>query len=192
MQTTTTSSAARPLPTLRRGNTGDDVRFLQQRLNFVRTTPGLTIIPTLVTDGIFGPITESAVRQFQDLLNLVTDGIVGPRTWTALYVSLPETNVRPFRIQFAAGANSAVLQNAVVRSDRDLYIFSARPGQRLTANITSLENNAVLEIFNSAAEIIQTEATSASLILPPGNDYAIVVGGTRGNANYRLSVTIAG
>lgn len=79
-----------------------------------------------------------------------------------------------------------------MRGDRDLYILSARPGQKLTANITSLENNAVFDILNSAAEIIQTETTSSSLILPPGNDYAIAVGSTRGNASYRLTVAIGG
>lgn len=56
---------------IRRGDTGFDVKALQKRLN----------IPD---DGIFGPNTDAAVRQFQRLSGLVVDGIVGPATWGAL------------------------------------------------------------------------------------------------------------
>lgn len=59
-------------PTLRRGMKGEEVRALQDRLQ---------IAPA---DGIFGAITEAAVRQAQRLKGLVPDGIVGPKTWAAL------------------------------------------------------------------------------------------------------------
>src|SRR5919204_1386832 len=64
-------------PTISPGSTGPVVRRLQRAL---RRTPNLG----LVVDGIFGPATETAVREFQEGAGLVADGIVGPATWSAL------------------------------------------------------------------------------------------------------------
>jgi peptidoglycan hydrolase-like protein with peptidoglycan-binding domain len=64
-------------PTITAGATGDSVRRLQRAL---RRTPN----PSLVVDGVFGPTTETAVKQFQQGAGLVTDGVVGPLTWAAL------------------------------------------------------------------------------------------------------------
>lgn len=54
--------------TLRRGSRGPEVRKLQLDLG---------VQPA---DGIFGPATERAVRDFQDRFDLTVDGIVGPAT----------------------------------------------------------------------------------------------------------------
>lgn len=56
---------------------GDDVRQLQMWLNSIgfRTEP---------IDGIFGPSTDKAVREFQENVDLTCDGIVGPSTLAAL------------------------------------------------------------------------------------------------------------
>ena len=54
-------------PTLRRGDTGDDVLFLQTAL--------------LLHDGIYGRTTEAAVRDYQAANGLTVDGICGPQTW---------------------------------------------------------------------------------------------------------------
>jgi len=69
-----------PCPTLRRGSTGEDVRRLQQLLTSAGFSPG-------AIDGIFGPLTETAVKAFQTSKGLAPDGIVGIRTWTALGVN---------------------------------------------------------------------------------------------------------
>lgn len=58
-------------PTLRRGARGDWVEQIQAKL-------------ALTADGVFGPLTEAAVRQFQRQHGLVGDGIIGPLTWAAL------------------------------------------------------------------------------------------------------------
>jgi peptidoglycan hydrolase-like protein with peptidoglycan-binding domain len=54
------------------------VARLQFMLNFVKG------VDDLVVDGIFGPKTDAAVRDFQQNENLSVDGIVGRQTWTAL------------------------------------------------------------------------------------------------------------
>jgi peptidoglycan hydrolase-like protein with peptidoglycan-binding domain len=64
-------------PTISQGATGDAVKHLQRAL---RRTPD----PALGLDGIFGPATEAAVKEFQQGSGLVVDGIVGPATWNAL------------------------------------------------------------------------------------------------------------
>jgi peptidoglycan hydrolase-like protein with peptidoglycan-binding domain len=48
---------------------------LQQALNADGATPAL------VVDGVFGPLTDSAVRVFQGRHGLKVDGICGPMTW---------------------------------------------------------------------------------------------------------------
>ena len=59
--------------TLKKGCKGDDVKTLQEALH-------------LFPDGIFGPLTEEAVKDFQAAHGLTADGVVGPATWKALGV----------------------------------------------------------------------------------------------------------
>lgn len=59
--------------------TGDDVRTLQERLLLL----GFSEVGT--ADGIFGPATDRAVRQFQTDNALTVDGIIGPKTWAVLF-----------------------------------------------------------------------------------------------------------
>ena len=43
---------------------------------------------TVAVDGIFGPITEGSVKDFQQSKGLAVDGIVGPNTWSKLIVQV--------------------------------------------------------------------------------------------------------
>src|SRR5580704_9253770 len=64
-------------PTISPGASGEVVRRLQRA---IRRTPDLG----LKVDGIFGPATENAVKDFQQGAGLSVDGIVGPQTWAKL------------------------------------------------------------------------------------------------------------
>lgn len=59
------------MQTVKTGCRGNDVVTLQKKLS-------------LYPDGIFGPITEEAVKAFQKENGLAVDGIVGPKTWAKL------------------------------------------------------------------------------------------------------------
>ena len=63
--------------TLRIGNTGDDVKALQNFLNNFDFGP-------LVEDGVFGAKTEAAGKRYQNSRGLLADGIVGPNTWARI------------------------------------------------------------------------------------------------------------
>jgi peptidoglycan hydrolase-like protein with peptidoglycan-binding domain len=76
------------LPTLQRGDRGEAVRKLQQILqsngflgaaNAQLGNPGYNIV-----DGIFGAVTESAIKDLQQRYNLPATGIVDSVTWEVL------------------------------------------------------------------------------------------------------------
>lgn len=64
--------------TLRLNDRSLAVLQLQKRLNELGASP------RLYPDGHFGPVTEAAVREFQQRAGLVVDGVVGPKTQLAL------------------------------------------------------------------------------------------------------------
>lgn len=67
---------------LQSGSRGNDVRLIQERLNFIAMY--YKNIPSVVADGVFGPLTTNAVRAFQMMLGLEVDGIVGLQTWNRI------------------------------------------------------------------------------------------------------------
>ena len=59
------------MQTLKKGSRGNDVKVLQKALH-------------LYEDGIFGALTEEAVKQFQSTNGLKPDGVVGDKTWAVI------------------------------------------------------------------------------------------------------------
>lgn len=107
--------------------------------------------------------------------------------------SVPAQGNRTRRIRFARGSTSKTIEDAVVRGTRDRYLIGARAGQTLTVRITSLEDNAVFDVYRAGSRRPldgAQETTDWSGELPRNGDYVIDVGTTRGNATYTLEVTI--
>jgi len=64
------------------GSRGANVEAIQRAINAVAAR--FPAIPTLNTDGVFGPLTEASVMAFQRIFGLNPDGAVGPLTWNKL------------------------------------------------------------------------------------------------------------
>ncbi len=76
-------TASLPGEPLRLGDTSNDVRLVQIRLN--RVGQNYPSIPKIaIPDGVFSYDTEAAVIAFQEIFNLTPDGIVGKATWYKL------------------------------------------------------------------------------------------------------------
>ncbi len=112
-------------------------------------------------------------------------------------------------IQFPRGSTSAVIEESVIRGEQDFYYLTTKAGQTMKVVISSLEKNAVFAIYKPGYTIAidkdgLTEIKGESLPrageaddamawqgkLPVSGKYLIVVGGTRGNATYKLNVRI--
>lgn len=63
---------------LKKGSEGDGVMLLQRELREIHWND-------LKVDGIFGPITEAAVKEYQDAKGIERDGIVGVETKSCLF-----------------------------------------------------------------------------------------------------------
>lgn len=72
---------------LKIGSKGEDVKKLQMKLG-------------LSADGVFGPGTESKVREWQKLNGLPADGVVGETTWSKMFavesssIEIPDSNFK--------------------------------------------------------------------------------------------------
>jgi len=79
------------MTTIKKGSKGADVKTLQQALNKVGSYG-------LCEDGIFGPKTEVALKDYQKKYGLTPDGIAGAKTWSKLGYSTSEVSM-PRRIE---------------------------------------------------------------------------------------------
>ena len=108
-----------------------------------------------------------------------------------------DDNERQLNLAFKRNAISTTVKNAVIRGERDAYLFSARAGQLISLAITSHADNAVIALYFRQNEQWQRyDGTADRRVLytalpkSESNRYKIVVGGTRGNATYEMFVGI--
>ena len=71
--------ASWPGYTLEDGSSGEKVRQMQEQLNVI--AGAYPALPKITADGIFGPATEQAVREFQSVFGLPVTGKVDYPTW---------------------------------------------------------------------------------------------------------------
>lgn len=82
VQIKTSAVAQADWPTFNIGDSGTEVTAIQ----FLLKAHG----HNLSADGIFGPITQSKVEDFQTQNNLIEDGFVGPETWQVLIIQVSQ------------------------------------------------------------------------------------------------------
>ena len=74
---------------LKLGSRGNEVKVLQEKLN-------------LKEDGVFGPLTEEAVKDFQRSNGLEVDGIVGANTLSKLNLSVNKRTIKELIVHCSA------------------------------------------------------------------------------------------
>lgn len=102
----------------------------------------------------------------------------------------PGANYRRQQVQFQPGTSAAVLTEALVRGDRQIYQLRAQGGQQMILNISAVEENAVFDLISPSGRVLMREGRRETILLPETGEYQVIVGGTRGNATYTLQVGI--
>ena len=120
------------------GSTGSAVRAVQQNLNVFGA--GLAV------DGIFGPLTQAAVRNFQEAHGLVGNGIVGPRTWNMLVVNQPAS---AFNISLQAISPNPTTPGTLTNVTVDFKNISGTDAFNLTL---------VIKVLNSAGAVVGSQS----------------------------------
>jgi hypothetical protein len=113
------------------------------------------------------------------------------------------------QVSFPKGSNSTLIEASVVRGENDQYFLTGKAGQKMAVNISAVEQNAAFAIYQpgykagkDADGILEIkgaalpgagegeDATAWKGVLPSSGRYLILVGGTRGNATYKLKITL--
>lgn len=93
--------------TIRKGSVGESVKVLQKALH-------------LIVDGVFGLITDEAVRDFQRKNGLKDDGIVGDATWSLL---LGDKEANPLTLKTSSRwINEIIIHCTATSEGRDYTI----------------------------------------------------------------------
>jgi peptidoglycan hydrolase-like protein with peptidoglycan-binding domain len=157
-------------PTIHPGSTGNAVRRAQRAL---RRTPNLG----LVVDGIFGPATETAVKEFQAGAGLASDGVVGPQTWNAL----PDGGPMPTLQEGSTGEVVRDLQEVLTNGAQGQWGTTPGPldgnfGPQTRASVQAFQNWGGVAsdgIVGDQTWSVSLHAASATLETAVGLDHVI-------------------
>jgi hypothetical protein len=129
-------------------------------------------------------------------------------TVTALGVAGSASALDTLRpVHFQSGHTSITLDGALVRGDSDIWSFAANAGQTADIAVTALEDNASFVVFQPPASVSHgDDGLDVDGTMLPGTDsgdakhwsgklpatgaYYIEVSGDRGNASYKLTISI--
>jgi hypothetical protein len=112
-------------------------------------------------------------------------------------------------VKFPPGSSSTLITESVIRGESDQYFLRAKAGQKMEVTISAVEQNAVFAIYQpgykagkDADGILEIKGVSLKGagegedaaawkgVLPRSGKYLILVGPTRGNATYKLKISI--
>jgi len=178
-------------PLLKVGARGPEVKALQKRLDALG-------FPNGADDGVFGGLTELAVKKFQRSVKLKPDGIVGKNTWKKLGIDVKVPKPPPIKAGGPWGGSQKVTNEAkriaatmgipVTSQKRNLAdtrrVGSSTDSDHYTGNKTAF----AVDFGVSGARGDQLARAIASKYgIPPGkigtfNGHVVRVGG----ASYRL------
>ncbi len=101
------------------------------------------------------------------------------------------------KVNFSHKEPTARFQGAVVRADRDVYVFNAEKGQRLIVKLSSQERNGALTVTRMGVpEAIggTVEESEKGFVwsgdIPQAGAYQVELSGTRGNLNYDVEFMV--
>ena len=119
-----------------------------------------------------------------DIAESITSPLANP-------ILLAQSN-RARRIEFASGAAAASISSSVVRGDRAIYVLRADRSQTMSVTIDSTQEQgaASFDVISPNGEILSSGATVFRQVLSQSGDYRIIVGGSRGNASFDMTVSI--
>jgi peptidoglycan hydrolase-like protein with peptidoglycan-binding domain len=115
---------------VQQGSNGDAVRAVQSQIHSRGDGAAQIVI-----DGIFGSVTNDAVKAFQSLLGLSVDGIVGPQTWNHLvngYLAAPDprTAAKDVFSAWEVGDREQTAKNATPAAVTEIFAQSFSTADR--------------------------------------------------------------
>ncbi|MNL16335.1 D-alanyl-D-alanine carboxypeptidase [compost metagenome] len=162
-------------PVLGVGHSGQAVTAMQQRLKDLGIDPG-------PIDGVFGPMTQVAVKTFQQQQGITVDGVVGPETWGKLgiHVAAPEpvpADSKPSAGTFKEAANPADLVSLqgfqMLKGTAEAFgaMQAAARADGVDLSITSAYRSDAYQagLFKNAVAKYGSEAAASKWVAPPGN-----------------------
>ena len=137
------SNTLSPWPIVQNGSQKHPIRTLQLLLRARGHN--------LAVDGIFGSVTEAAVKAFQTAKGITADGVVAPQTWSALI------------IQVKKGSSG----DAVRGVQEEFQFRSGEPGKGLTVDgIFGPQTDSTVRGFQRALSLDIPSVTVAGIVGP--------------------------